>query len=122
MSFNPKALRFGLGLVAGTFAIAGCTLGPDYRGAPPVAPNASHATAFNRAPKDITPAAPSSAAWWKSLNDPELNQLIETALVKGALKLVAIIRTLLKIKCTAVGRMLTLQSVIARSIMAVDFL
>jgi len=83
MSFNFKALRFGLGLVAGTFAVTGCTLGPDYRGAPAVAPNASHATAFNRAPKDLTPAAPTSAAWWKSLNDPELNQLIETALVNS---------------------------------------
>jgi outer membrane protein TolC len=83
MSFNCKALRFGLGLVAGTVAIAGCTLGPDYRGAPAVAPNASHATAFSRAPKDLTATKPASAQWWQSLNDPELNQLIETALVNS---------------------------------------
>ena len=83
MSFNCKTLRFGLALVAGTVAIAGCTLGPDYRGAPAVAPNASHAIAFNRAPKDVTSTAPAEAAWWKSLNDPQLNQLVETALVNS---------------------------------------
>jgi NodT family efflux transporter outer membrane factor (OMF) lipoprotein len=83
MSVNFKALRFGLGLVAGAAAITGCTLGPDYRGAPAIAPNASHATSFNRAPKDMTPAAPAAAAWWQSLNDPQLNQLIETALVNS---------------------------------------
>lgn len=81
MPVNCKALRFGLCLVAVTAAIAGCTLGPDYRGAPAIAPNANHATSFNRAPKDITSAPPAAAAWWKSLNDPQLSQLIETALV-----------------------------------------
>jgi len=83
MSFNFKLLRIDLALTVTIVALAGCTLGPDYRGAPAVAPNASHATAFNRAPKDVTSAAPTAAAWWKSLNDPELDQLIETALVKS---------------------------------------
>jgi NodT family efflux transporter outer membrane factor (OMF) lipoprotein len=83
MSVNFKALRFGLGMIAGAAAITGCTLGPDFRGAPQVAPNASHATSFNRTPQDITSAAPVAAAWWKSLNDPQLNQLIETALVNS---------------------------------------
>jgi NodT family efflux transporter outer membrane factor (OMF) lipoprotein len=83
MSCNCKLLRFGLALVAGTAAITGCTLGPDYRGAPAVAPNASHATSFSRAPKDITSAPPAAATWWQSLNDPQLNQLIETALVNS---------------------------------------
>ena len=64
--------------IAGTAAIAGCTLGPDYHGAPAVAPNASHASSFNRAPKDVTSTAPAAAEWWKSLNDPELDRLIET--------------------------------------------
>ena len=83
MSPNFKALRFVLALAAGTAAIAGCTLGPDYHGAPAVAPNSTHATSFNRAPKNITSTAPGAAAWWQSLNDPELNQLIETALVNS---------------------------------------
>ena len=83
MSVNCKALRFGLGVIASAAAITGCTLGPDFRGAPPVAPNASHATSFNRTPQDITSAAPVAAAWWKSLNDSQLNQLIETALVNS---------------------------------------
>ena len=83
MSVNFKALRFGLGVIASAAAITGCTLGPDFRGAPPVAPNASHATSFNRTPQDITSAAPVAAAWWKSLNDSQLNQLIETALVNS---------------------------------------
>ena len=83
MSPNFKALRCVVALAAGTAAIAGCTLGPNYHGAPAVAPNASHATSFNRAPKDITSTAPGAAAWWKSLNDPELNQLIEAAFVNS---------------------------------------
>jgi NodT family efflux transporter outer membrane factor (OMF) lipoprotein len=83
MSFNFKVLRFGLAAAAVTAAIAGCTLGPDYRGAPAVAPNASHASSFNRGPKDITSTAPAAAAWWQSLNDPELDKLIETALVNS---------------------------------------
>jgi NodT family efflux transporter outer membrane factor (OMF) lipoprotein len=83
MTFNCKVVRFGVTLAAVTAAIAGCTLGPDYRGAPAAAPNASHATSFNRAPQNITSAAPAAAAWWQSLNDPELDKLIETALVNS---------------------------------------
>lgn len=83
MSVNVKALRFGWCLVASSAAITGCTLGPDYRGAPAVAPHASHATAFNRAPENITSASPAAAAWWKVLNDPQLSRLIETALVNS---------------------------------------
>ena len=80
MSFNSKGLRFFALTIAGTAAVAGCTLGPNYHGAPAVAPNASHASSFNRAPKDVTSTAPAAAEWWKSLNDPELNRLIESAL------------------------------------------
>jgi NodT family efflux transporter outer membrane factor (OMF) lipoprotein len=83
MSFNTKGLRLCALTIAGTAAIAGCTLGPDYRGAPAVAPNATHATSFNRAPKDITSTSPTAAQWWKPLNDPELDQLIESALANS---------------------------------------
>jgi NodT family efflux transporter outer membrane factor (OMF) lipoprotein len=63
--------------------IAGCTLGPNYRGAPVVAPIASQAAAFNRAPQEATTAPPAAAAWWKTLNDPQLDRLVETALANS---------------------------------------
>jgi NodT family efflux transporter outer membrane factor (OMF) lipoprotein len=67
----------------GAIALAGCTVGPNYHGAPPVAPEASHANAFARAPKDVTSTAPAVAPWWEALGDPELNKLIETALARS---------------------------------------
>ena len=73
--------RLSMFAIAGAAAIAGCTLGPNYHGAPTVAPVAARANSFNRAPKDVTAATPAAAAWWKSLNDPQLDRLIEAALV-----------------------------------------
>jgi len=64
-------------------AIAGCTVGPSYRGAPDVAPNAMRAASFNRAPKDMVSPSPAAAAWWESLGDPELTHLIETGLANS---------------------------------------
>jgi NodT family efflux transporter outer membrane factor (OMF) lipoprotein len=61
-------------------ALAGCTVGPNYRGAPDVAPNATHAATFNRAPKDSVSPAPAAATWWQTLGDPELTHLIEAGL------------------------------------------
>jgi outer membrane protein TolC len=63
----------------GTLVLTACTIGPKYHGAPEV----NHATAFNRAPQNTTAAAPAAAEWWKSLNDPELDKLIETALTNS---------------------------------------
>ncbi|MGH8209378.1 MAG: efflux transporter outer membrane subunit [Steroidobacteraceae bacterium] len=86
MSFSPAALRSPVlaALSAATVvAIVGCTVGPDYRGAPSIAPNATHAAAFNRAPQAIVSTSPSVAAWWESLGDPELTRLIETALAQS---------------------------------------
>jgi NodT family efflux transporter outer membrane factor (OMF) lipoprotein len=83
MSFNSTWLRSGALSFVGIAVIAGCTLGPDYRGAPSVAPNARRATAFDRAPQDVTSTAPALAAWWKSLHDPELDHLIETGLTNS---------------------------------------
>ena len=81
MPFICGKLRLSMLTIAGTAAIAGCTLGPNYHGAPTAAPVAAHANSFNRAPKDVTAATPVAAAWWKSLNDPQLDRLIEAALV-----------------------------------------
>lgn len=78
-SFNP-ALRFGLVPVAAALLLAGCTVGPDYHGAPQAAPVASQASAFNRAPKGALSTEPAVAQWWLALNDPQLNALIDAAL------------------------------------------
>lgn len=63
---------------------AACTVGPEYRGAPSVAPTAAHAAAFRRAPRDALPAEPAAAAWWTALGDRELDALIARALADGA--------------------------------------
>ena len=58
-------------------ALTGCALGPDYHGPQ----DASTPAQFSRASKapSIRTSAP-LAQWWKSLNDAELNNLIERAL------------------------------------------
>ena len=58
-------------------SLTGCALGPDYHGPQ----DASTPAQFSRASKDpsIRTSAP-LAQWWKSLNDAELNNLIERAL------------------------------------------
>jgi NodT family efflux transporter outer membrane factor (OMF) lipoprotein len=78
MRFRARALA-----AVSVAVLASCTVGPDYHGAPPAAPNARRAAAFIRAPQDVAPAAPAAAAWWTALGDPELNKLIETALAQS---------------------------------------
>jgi NodT family efflux transporter outer membrane factor (OMF) lipoprotein len=78
-SFNI-ARCLGLLPVAAALVLAGCTVGPDYHGAPQAAPVAAQASAFNRAPQGTVSTAPVAAAWWLALNDPQLNALIDTAL------------------------------------------
>jgi NodT family efflux transporter outer membrane factor (OMF) lipoprotein len=80
MTLLNTALRLGLLPVAAVLALAGCTVGPDYHGAPQAAPVAAQASAFNRAPQGTVSTAPVAAAWWLALNDPQLNALIDTAL------------------------------------------
>jgi NodT family efflux transporter outer membrane factor (OMF) lipoprotein len=69
-----------LSALAAACALAACTVGPDYHGAPSVAPEAANAASFVRTPaRGITPTrAPSQ--WWLALNDPQLNALIDAAL------------------------------------------
>jgi NodT family efflux transporter outer membrane factor (OMF) lipoprotein len=74
------ALCLGLLPVTAALMLAGCTVGPDYHGAPQAAPLAAKAGAFNRAPPGTVSTAPVAAAWWLALNDPQLNALIDTAL------------------------------------------
>jgi NodT family efflux transporter outer membrane factor (OMF) lipoprotein len=71
-----------LTLFASVCAMSACTVGPDYAGAPPVAPDAAHAATFVRAPAAgpgvVSTRAPSQ--WWLLLDDPQLNALIDAAL------------------------------------------
>jgi NodT family efflux transporter outer membrane factor (OMF) lipoprotein len=74
-------IRTALALMAPTLVAAGCTLGPDFRGAPPVAAEAFQAPAFKRAPAEVvSTTTPAAATWWESLGDPQLDRLVEAAL------------------------------------------
>jgi NodT family efflux transporter outer membrane factor (OMF) lipoprotein len=62
-------------------ACAGCAVGPDYRPPQPVTPDEWHSV-----PDAAGPATGDTAAladWWKTLDDPILNQLIEQALARN---------------------------------------
>lgn len=59
--------------------LAGCTLGPDYV-RPDLAGGATAQAALPRAAQaGVQPAAPASQ-WWRALNDPLLDQLVDEAL------------------------------------------
>ena len=60
-------------------ALSGCTVGPDYHGAPPVAQDARSSATFVRAPAAGTTATPAPNQWWLAFNDPQLNDLIAAA-------------------------------------------
>lgn len=65
--------------VAAMLLLSGCTVGPDYRGAPPTAPVAAARGAFLRAGESAA-AEPGLARWWESLGDPTLSALVDMAL------------------------------------------
>ncbi|MGX6999382.1 efflux transporter outer membrane subunit [Caballeronia sp. KNU42] len=69
-----------LTLLASVCAISACTVGPDYAGAPQVAPDAAHASNFVRTPAAGMVSTRAPSQWWLSLNDPQLNALIDAAL------------------------------------------
>ncbi len=72
---NPRS--FSLLLAVGL--LSACTVGPDYHGAPDAAPKTLAAGRLPHA--DITaPHAPAVAQWWRTLGDPQLNELIDKAL------------------------------------------
>src|SRR4030095_10733671 len=62
-------------------ACAGCAVGPDYRQPQTVTPDAWHDSHNVAAAPAGAPAA--LADWWKTLNDPTLNQLIDQALARN---------------------------------------
>ncbi len=59
--------------------LAGCTVGPDYRGAPEVAGVAPR-SAFPHAPAGAEAHVPQPADWWQALGDSQLDALIDKAL------------------------------------------
>jgi NodT family efflux transporter outer membrane factor (OMF) lipoprotein len=68
-------------LVLALLGLGGCvTVGPDYRGAPDVAGDALNARTFLRAPANGVLAQAPVAAWWHTLNDAQLDALIDAAL------------------------------------------
>ncbi|QGZ63454.1 efflux transporter outer membrane subunit [Paraburkholderia acidisoli] len=77
--FPLAPLGASLTAFAAACMLAACTVGPDYRGAPTVAPEAASAATFVRTPaQGVTPShAPSE--WWLALNDPQLDTLIAAA-------------------------------------------
>jgi NodT family efflux transporter outer membrane factor (OMF) lipoprotein len=80
MFSRPSAPLF-LTLLASVCAISACTVGPDYAGAPQVAPDAARAANFVRAPSVGVVSTRAPSQWWLALNDPQLNTLIDAALV-----------------------------------------
>jgi NodT family efflux transporter outer membrane factor (OMF) lipoprotein len=59
-------------------SLLGCTVGPDYHGAPTVGAKTLSAGRLPHAPQEA--AAPVVAQWWQRLHDPELDTLISAAL------------------------------------------
>jgi NodT family efflux transporter outer membrane factor (OMF) lipoprotein len=75
-----RLCSLSLPLLACVCAVSGCTLGPDYHGAPAVAPEAAHAATFVRAPAAGIAPTRAPSQWWLALDDPQLNALIDSAL------------------------------------------
>ncbi|AJY09597.1 efflux transporter outer membrane subunit [Burkholderia dolosa] len=73
----PLPRHAALTLGAAACLLAGCTVGPDYRGAP-AAPDTP---IFVRAPASgVDAGTPAPSAWWHALNDRQLDALIAAAL------------------------------------------
>ena len=71
-----SSLKNPLLLASIALILTGCTVGPDYHGAPVVI---APAQTFVRADASANATAP-TAQWWTALGDPELNQLITQTL------------------------------------------
>ncbi|MGY4638350.1 efflux transporter outer membrane subunit [Pseudomonas sp. TE24901] len=59
--------------------LSACTVGPDYQGAPAVAPKTLAAGRLPHA-DNAAPNAPAVAQWWRTLGDTQLDELVEQAL------------------------------------------
>lgn len=79
MESKRRAPRHWPSATLTVLSLAACTVGPDYRGPPEVAPRADAAQKFLRAAPGQTNDAP-PARWWDALNDPVLSDLIARGL------------------------------------------
>ena len=80
MTFS-RTTSFALVASALAALLGGCAaVGPDYAGPPPVAADAAQAPRFARDTTPTAPVAPVAAAWWRSLDDAALDDLVEQAL------------------------------------------
>jgi NodT family efflux transporter outer membrane factor (OMF) lipoprotein len=61
-------------------ALAGCAVGPDYRGPPSVASESLQKPAFLRDGGAHFESTPPAARWWQSVQDPHLSELVEAAM------------------------------------------
>ena len=78
MTRSPTHILSALSLA---LLAAGCTtVGPDYMGAPAVAPGAVQAPHFAREAAGTAAKAPASAPWWRSFGDATLDALVDQAL------------------------------------------
>jgi NodT family efflux transporter outer membrane factor (OMF) lipoprotein len=85
MTFNrPSCFALAAAaLLSGLTVLPGCTVGPDYHGAPLVARDAHSSASFVRTPASGTTATPAPKQWWLAFNDPQLNDLIAAALANS---------------------------------------
>jgi NodT family efflux transporter outer membrane factor (OMF) lipoprotein len=72
-------LSFLPALLSGVALTGGCTVGPDYGGAPNVAPVSTTRPGFQRSGDVALDPAPPVVRWWTALNDPLLTRLIDEA-------------------------------------------
>lgn len=64
-----------LGLLPLAFGLSGCALGPDYQ-----TPSLAVPAAYRSADRSQSTSRPQLAQWWKRLDDPTLNALIDEAI------------------------------------------
>ena len=78
MVSRPRLFKSLAVLALASTALAGCMVGPNYKGPPAVASDAVASPAFRRA--ETATADPPPSQWWIALGDAELDRLIDAAL------------------------------------------
>jgi len=73
-------MRNILPVLLSSVLLAGCVVGPDYKGPPAAASDAAARGGFVRASDPALTAAPGLARWWEGLGDPLLTTLVDDAL------------------------------------------
>jgi NodT family efflux transporter outer membrane factor (OMF) lipoprotein len=79
MSATTPHIAKPLLALAVAITLSACAVGPNYRPPEPASPDSWHQLPATGVRVE-SPDAPSLAAWWTTLNDPQLNELIEKAL------------------------------------------